>query len=255
MSRNKVIFALIENEVDRKVSYKKRHKGFLNKAQELVTLCEVEMVVIIYSPYSDEPKVFPNHNAAISNFRKFKEMATEEFTKKRIKKLEKNLLKVKKENRVKEITNEMHEVLNGKTISLDMKPYDLNDLSYVIKKNLELVREAMKKNVGDEWSTFNVPQSTPSMTMASMMPSSIIDPPLYASVPSPMTPQMNPSEEIPPMGTIIQMNNSQNYSRDILESPSLIELLNWNNDDVMTLLDDLSLNNINDQDPNPTNNI
>ncbi|KAG5599318.1 hypothetical protein H5410_030688 [Solanum commersonii] len=56
---------------------------------------------------------------------------------------------------------------------------------------------------------------------------------------------MDPLEEIPLMGTLIQMNNSQNYSSDIPESPSLIELLNWNNDDVVTLLDDLSLNNIN----------
>ncbi|KAG5619995.1 hypothetical protein H5410_005213 [Solanum commersonii] len=93
----------------------------------------------------------------------------------------------------------MHEVLNGKTISVDMNAYDLNDLSYVIKKNLELVRQAMKKNVSDEGSTSNVPQSTPSTTMTFIMPSSIVDPPLYAPLPSPMTPQMDPSEEIPPI--------------------------------------------------------
>ena len=179
----------------------------------------------------------------------------DELTEKRIKKLEKNLLKVKKKNRVKEITNEMHEVLNGKTIYVDMNPCYFNDLSYVIKKNLELVREVMKKNVSDEGSTSNVPQSTPSTTMTFMMPSSIIDPPLYAPVPSPITPQMDPSEEIPPMGTLIQMNSSQYYSSDNPESPSLIKLLNWNNDDVVTLLNDLSLYNINDQDPKPTNNI
>ncbi|WMV33554.1 hypothetical protein MTR67_026939 [Solanum verrucosum] len=221
MPRNKVIFSLIENETDRKVSYKKRHKGFLKKAQELMTLCDIEMAAIIYSPYSDEPKVFPNHGAAINTFRKFKELATlersknmvtrDEFTEERIKKLEKNLLK--------------------------------------------LVRESIIKNVSDEGSTSNVPQSRPSTTMTYMIPSSIIDPPLYAPVPSPMTPQMDPSEEIPPMGTLIQMNNSQNYSSDNPKSPSLIELLNWNNDDIVTLLDDLSLNNINDQDPQPTNNI
>ncbi|KAG5600040.1 hypothetical protein H5410_031410 [Solanum commersonii] len=179
----------------------------------------------------------------------------DEFTEERIKMLEKSLLKVRKENRVKESTNEMQEVLNVKTIFIDMNHCYLNDLSYVIKKNLELVHEAMKKNVSDEGSTSNVPQSMPSTTMNFMMPSSIIDPPLYAPVPSPMKPQMDPSENIPPMGTLIQMNNSQNYSSDIAESPSLIELLNWNNDDVVILLDDLSLNNINDQDPKPTNNI
>ena len=78
MSRKKVIFSLIENETDRKVSHKKRHIGLLKKAQELMTLCEVEMDVIIYSPYSNEPKVFPNHGVAISTFRKFKEFATSE---------------------------------------------------------------------------------------------------------------------------------------------------------------------------------
>ncbi|KAG5599322.1 hypothetical protein H5410_030692 [Solanum commersonii] len=97
------------------------------KTQELRTLCEVEMVFINYSPYSDEPKVFPNHGGKIKTFQNFKELAMseisknmvtrDEFTEERIKKLEKNLLKIKKENRVKEITNEMHEVLNGKTIS------------------------------------------------------------------------------------------------------------------------------------------
>ncbi|KAG5599314.1 hypothetical protein H5410_030684 [Solanum commersonii] len=122
-----------------------------------------------------------------------------------------------------------------------MKPYDLNDLSCGIKKNLELVLEAMKNNVGDEGSTSNVPQSTPSTTLTSVMPSSVIDPLLYAPVPSPMTPQMDHSEEIPRMGILIQMNDSQKYSSDIPESPSLIKLLNWNNDDVVTFLDDLSL--------------
>ncbi|KAK4718003.1 hypothetical protein R3W88_016341 [Solanum pinnatisectum] len=198
MTRKKVIFYFIENETDRKVSYNKRHEGLLKKVQELNTLCDIEMALIIYSPY---------------------------------------------------ITNEMHEVLNGKTISIDMNPYYLNDLSYVIK-NLQLVHEAMKKNVGDKGSTSNVPQSTPSKTMTSMMPSPIIDSPF-----TPMKPQMDPSAEIPSIGASIQMSNYQNYSIGIPQSPSLIELLNWNDDDVVTWLDDLSLNNINDQDSNPTNNI
>ncbi|KAK4709740.1 hypothetical protein R3W88_004253 [Solanum pinnatisectum] len=98
-------------------------------------------------------------------------VTNDEFIKKRIEKLNKNLIKVRKENRVKKITNKMHEVLSGKTISVDMNAYDLNDLSYVIKKNLELVRQAMKKNVSEEGSTSNVPQSTPSTTMTFIMPS------------------------------------------------------------------------------------
>ncbi|WMV24117.1 hypothetical protein MTR67_017502 [Solanum verrucosum] len=146
MPRNKVKFALIENENDRKLSYKKREKGFLTKAEELRTLCDVEMAAILYSPFNNEPKVFPNHGAAITTFEKLVELPTlkksknmvtsDEFTKKRIEKLNDKLLKVRKKNKVKEVTNEMYEMLKCKEISIDMHPYDLNDLSYVIKQKL-----------------------------------------------------------------------------------------------------------------------
>ena len=171
----------------------------------------------------------------------------EEFTNKRIKKLQKKLIKIRKENKIKEITNEMHEVFNGKIISIDMNPLYLNDLSYIIKKNLLLIRKIMEKNDGDEGSTSNVPQSTPSITMTSMMTSPIIDPPFTA-----MTPQMDPVAEIPSMGASIQMNNYQN-STDIPQSPSFSDLLNFNDDDFVSLLDDLSLINANDEDSNPSN--
>ena len=135
---------MIENEAESKVSNKKRNLGSLKKAEEL------EMTLIISSPYSDEPKVFPNLVVALNTFQKFKELEAlersknmvtkEEFTKKRIKKLQKKLLKIRKKNRIKEITNEMHEVLNGKIISIDMNLSYFNDLSYVMKKNFLLIR-------------------------------------------------------------------------------------------------------------------
>ena len=85
---------MIENEAERNVSHKKRNIGSLKKPEEL------EMTLIIYSPYSDEPKVFPNLVVALNTFQKFKELEAlersknmvtkEEFTKKRIKKLKKN---------------------------------------------------------------------------------------------------------------------------------------------------------------------
>ena len=44
----------------------KRLRGLLKKAEEL------EMTLILYSPYSDEPKVFRNLAAAINAFQKIK---------------------------------------------------------------------------------------------------------------------------------------------------------------------------------------
>ncbi|KAG5609871.1 hypothetical protein H5410_021152 [Solanum commersonii] len=389
MPRNKVKLALIENESDRKVSYKKREKGFLKKAHELSTLCDVEIAAVIDSPYNNEPTVFPNYDSAINTFVKFKELPTleksknmvtrEEFTKKRIEKMEEKLLKVRKQNRLKEITNEMYEVTRGKDISPNIDPYDFNDLSYMIKKNLLQIREAMN---GEEGCTSNVPQpivepiiiggtnsegsratllatagsllpmiplespsmvpsgtnfektrpplfvpnvapptvplsaspkvtqqmvhlanpsrtpiqmvplldtsqvnpsplfssqifppmvphlfstipqqmairrtpgmalSMPSTTMSSLMPSPMIAPPVC----SPLTSHMDPSTDLPPMSASMLINNHQNYTSNRPQSPPLSELLNWNNDDVVTLLEDPSLHKINVQDPNRTNN-
>ncbi|WMV24258.1 hypothetical protein MTR67_017643 [Solanum verrucosum] len=71
MPRNKVKLALIENESDRKVSYKKREKGFFKKAHKLRTLCDAEIAAVIDSPYNNEPTVFPNYDVAINTFVKF----------------------------------------------------------------------------------------------------------------------------------------------------------------------------------------
>ncbi|XP_060186765.1 agamous-like MADS-box protein AGL80 [Lycium barbarum] len=97
MVRTRVNLSLIESITERKASYKKRQKGYLKKAQELSTLCDVETVTVVYSPYHDEPKVFPNHDAVINTFTKFRELSEleqsknrvtlEDFIEKRIKKL------------------------------------------------------------------------------------------------------------------------------------------------------------------------
>ncbi|KAH0754801.1 hypothetical protein KY290_025071 [Solanum tuberosum] len=82
----------------------------------------------------------------------------EEFTIKKIKKLEEQLQKVRKENRVKEIINEMYAVFERKTIFVDMDSSYLNDLRCVIKKNLKRVRKLIIKEDDGEGSTSNAPQ-------------------------------------------------------------------------------------------------
>ncbi|XP_055803572.1 agamous-like MADS-box protein AGL80 [Solanum dulcamara] len=169
MPRNKVNFTLIEDESKRKVSYQKRQKGLFKKCEELKTLCDVEVVAVVYGPYRNEPYIFQNNDTARTTFIKFKELSTleksknmvtiEEFTEQRIEKFGEQLQKIRKKNRVKKMTNEMYEVLSGKKVSADMHPYDQNDLSRVIKKNLKDVRELMRKIVDGEGSTSNASQS------------------------------------------------------------------------------------------------
>ena len=70
MGRKKVKLAFIENNTERRVSYRKRIKGFLTKARELNILCDVEMATLVYNPYQNEPEIFPNHEASTYLFTK-----------------------------------------------------------------------------------------------------------------------------------------------------------------------------------------
>ncbi|PHT58861.1 hypothetical protein CQW23_01224 [Capsicum baccatum] len=190
MGRKKVKLAFIENINERKSSYKKRLKGFIKKAHELETLCNVEMAAIICSPYHIEPKVIPNNDVAISTFTKFRELpdfkqsknmvTQKKFTEERKVKLEEQLRKIRKENRVKDLTNKMYEMLNGKDTQVCMSLNNLNDLYYVINENIKKVSEMMKGQGGGESSTSNYQQPT----IGPMVPSGSIfegprDPLLY----------------------------------------------------------------------------
>ncbi|XP_055803493.1 agamous-like MADS-box protein AGL92 [Solanum dulcamara] len=169
MPRNKVNFTLIEDESKRIVSYQKRQKRLFKKCEELKILCDVEVAAVVYGPYRNEPYIFPNNDAARTTFIKFKELSTleksknmvtiEEFTEQSIEKLGEQLQKIRKENRFKKMTNEMYEVLSGKKVSAYIHPYDQNDLSRVIKKNLKKIRELMRKIVDGEGSISNASQS------------------------------------------------------------------------------------------------
>ncbi|KAK4726616.1 hypothetical protein R3W88_031533 [Solanum pinnatisectum] len=167
MPRKKGKIIYIENDTQRRVTYKKRQKVAFKKAQEISTLCECEVVGVRYSEYQTEPMVYPNYQDALETFRKFQAlppsvqtknmMTTEEFIKKIIKKKMEQLYKLQKENDIKEKTNMMHEVVNGKKISIDMKTNDLNDLMYVMKQNLKMFRK-LKIKADEEGSTSNTSQ-------------------------------------------------------------------------------------------------
>ncbi|KAK6793520.1 hypothetical protein RDI58_006973 [Solanum bulbocastanum] len=235
MARKKVKLAFIENSTARKVSYRKRHKGFLTKTHELNTLCNVEIAAVIYSPYHNKPMIFPNNNVVTNTFTRFQELSEleksknmvtqENFTKQRIQKMEEQLGKVRKENRVREFTNKMYEMLNGEDIP---NVYDLNDLSYVINQNLKQVSEAIKAKVNGEGTTLSTP----------------------------VLPQMNPSINIPITDASVPINNHQSYFVSVPQNPAFEwsdDLMNLDWSDLMTLLDEPSFNNTNVQDPNYSN--
>ncbi|WMV10898.1 hypothetical protein MTR67_004283 [Solanum verrucosum] len=177
MGRTKVKFAFIENNTKRRVSYRKRKKGFLTKARELNTLCDVELATLVNSPYNNEPGMFPNHEAATDIFTKFFDLPEEERSKnmktqeniitKRIEKIENELEKVRKENKKMEYTNQMYGLLNGEEMPNSMHLEDLNDLCYVINKNLKLIDDVIEAKTHEEALSeipLLVPSTVPSGT-------------------------------------------------------------------------------------------
>ncbi|MCD7455885.1 hypothetical protein HAX54_029987 [Datura stramonium] len=221
MIRKKVKFALTESIIGRKASYTKRQKEFLRKAHELSILCDVEMAIVIYSPYHNEPKVFPNHDDAINTFTKFmessvlkqsKNMVTqEEFTKQRIKKLEEQLRKVCKVIKMK--TDKMgstliapqpivESIVPGGTSSEGPRA-PLLDLVGAPVSVLSLVAPSTvpdRTNFKETRTPLLVPIVAP-ISMVPPVSSSIVPPPSLAQVTQPMfypvAPLRTPPQTVP----------------------------------------------------------
>ncbi|KAG5632544.1 hypothetical protein H5410_004261 [Solanum commersonii] len=168
MVRKKVKLAFMENNTKRRVSYRKRQEGFLTKACELNTLCDVELATLVNSPYHNEPKFFPNHEDATGIFTKFIDLP-EEKKSKNMKTQEKITMK-----RNEKIKNELE------------KPEDLNDLCYVINKNLKLINDRIKAKTHEEGSTSNAPQPIAGPTDSSGTSFDMSWAPLLAPVDTPV---------------------------------------------------------------------
>ncbi|XP_031103982.1 agamous-like MADS-box protein AGL80 [Ipomoea triloba] len=167
MTRKKVKLAFITNDSARKATLKKRKKGLMKKVSELSTLCGIDACAIIYSPYENQPEVWPSTAGAqrvVAQFKRMPEMEQskkmvnqEGFIRQRIAKASEQLKKQHKENREKEITEVMFQCLTGKGLhSLVMFQCltgkglhsfiltDLNDLTWLIDQKLKEINKKIE---------------------------------------------------------------------------------------------------------------
>ncbi|GAA0140055.1 hypothetical protein Leryth_023109 [Lithospermum erythrorhizon] len=157
MARQKVKLAFIVNDSQRKATFKKRRKGLMKKVSELSTLCGIDACAIIYSPYENQPDVWPNHlgvHRVLEQFRRMPEMEqnkkmvnNEGFIRQRTVKANEQLKKQLRDNREKDVTMLMYQCLAGRGLQNLMMP-DLNDLGWLIDQNLKEINkriETLKK--------------------------------------------------------------------------------------------------------------
>ncbi|XP_075107289.1 agamous-like MADS-box protein AGL80 [Nicotiana tabacum] len=153
MTRKKVKLAFITNDSARKATFKKRKKGLIKKVSELSTLCGIDACAIIYSPYENQPEVWPNTmgtQRVLVEFKRMPEMEQskkmvnqESFIRQRIAKASEQLKKQSKENREKEMTEVMYQYLAGKGLQ-NLNLVDLNDLGWVIDQNLKEINKRIE---------------------------------------------------------------------------------------------------------------
>ncbi|XP_030457437.1 agamous-like MADS-box protein AGL80 [Syzygium oleosum] len=173
MTRRKVKLEYITNDSSRRAAFKKRKKGLMKKVSELSTLCGINACAIVYGPYDRQPDLWPPSRMAVQRIiSRFKEMPDMEQSKKmvsqeaylrqRISRANDQLKKHSKENREREVTKIMFNVLTstftGTTpVWPSMRVMDLHDLSWVVDqyakdviKRSDTLKEALGIGDGSE---------------------------------------------------------------------------------------------------------
>ncbi|BAT85946.1 hypothetical protein VIGAN_04355000 [Vigna angularis var. angularis] len=144
--RKKVTLKLIENFVARKARYRKIRENLLKKVEDLTTLCDVNACAIIYGPGDDVPTVWPSHDIAKELLDKFENAPLPERLKKNVtpqlyidqmnRKIEKQVMKLKKKNDEKDMSNFLHNIHDGKSLS-DLDASDICRLLCYVEGKLK----------------------------------------------------------------------------------------------------------------------
>ncbi|KAK0605825.1 hypothetical protein LWI29_031086 [Acer saccharum] len=214
MTREKVKLCYIANDSARKTTFKKRKKGLLKKVSEINTLCGTDTCAIIYSPYDNQPDVWPsNHEVEriVSKFKRTPEMnqskKTENqnsFLERRIMKSNEHLQKLRNDNREKEMTEVMFQTLAGKSLH-PLGLMEVNDLGSMIEQQLKEIDKI---------------QSDTNSRMVIVTGSSSSSSATAAAAAALVTP--TPSPPPPPTDHGVMMNDGDTYQA----AAALMELMN-----------------------------
>ncbi|XP_047316795.1 agamous-like MADS-box protein AGL65 [Impatiens glandulifera] len=88
MGRVKLKIKRLENTANRQVTYSKRRNGILKKAQELSILCDIEIILLMFSP-TGKPTLFRGERSNIEEvIGKFAQLTPQERAKRKLESLE-----------------------------------------------------------------------------------------------------------------------------------------------------------------------
>jgi SRF-type transcription factor (DNA-binding and dimerisation domain) len=152
MARKKVKLAWITNDSNRRATFKKRKKGLLKKAQELSTLCDVKMCVVVYGgPQDREADAWPSAAESQHILRRFRSMTETEQSKKmvdqegflrhRLAKTQEQLRRLECENRELDSCLIMHDTISGQRDVNGAPIEEATALAWLVEIRLRNVQE------------------------------------------------------------------------------------------------------------------
>uniref|UniRef100_A0A565B4Q4 MADS-box domain-containing protein n=1 Tax=Arabis nemorensis TaxID=586526 RepID=A0A565B4Q4_9BRAS len=77
MPKKKLDLTYISDDTSRKLTFKRRKRGFMKKLDEFKDLCNVDSCAIMYSPFDTNPDVWPSNLEEVTNLLKKFEMLSE----------------------------------------------------------------------------------------------------------------------------------------------------------------------------------
>ncbi|KAH7835867.1 hypothetical protein Vadar_030664 [Vaccinium darrowii] len=117
MTRGKVSLAYIAKDFARKATFTERKGDLIKKTQELISLCEIEVCGVLFSPYDLEPEVWPSQLKAQQVIQKFRKLSLpeqnrrmvnqERFTKESVEKIKEKVTKKRNVNQQNQLTQVM----------------------------------------------------------------------------------------------------------------------------------------------------
>ncbi|KAL3849602.1 hypothetical protein ACJIZ3_011484 [Penstemon smallii] len=138
----------MSNNLERKISFKKRTKGLTKKVEELSTLCGVDACAIIYSQYENQPVVWPSPEVTTAMLSRYEELPDiekskklvnqESFTRQRIIKMKDQLCRLQKENKRQEMKIFIYKCMVGKK---KVEEFDVSDAAIMNSVMEETFRE------------------------------------------------------------------------------------------------------------------
>ncbi|KAJ4968085.1 hypothetical protein NE237_014786 [Protea cynaroides] len=149
MPKKKIKLALIPNDAARRNAFYRRKKGMMKKLSELSTLCGVKTCAVVYSPFEEQPDVWPSPSdgkrllSIFKNMPEFeqrkKTLNHEEYLSKRINKMKDQYGKIHKENRRKEMMMIISDCFQGNNDLNELTMSDLTDLTDLIDAKMKTI--------------------------------------------------------------------------------------------------------------------